>query len=115
MSLLLLYRGLTAPSGGGGGDYPAKPKKRFFVRHNEQLFAFKSKREAISAIRQIELNQDVKPQELVSLPAVAEYAKVAGKIEAYNAAYQSKQYAALLLMFETMREEEDIEILLMGM
>ena len=109
MSLLLLYRGAA-----GGGGYANKPKKRFFVRHKEQLFAFKSKREAIEAVRFIELNKPVISQELVNFPAVEEYAKVAGKIDTYNAAYKSQQYAALLVMFADMCEEEDIEMLLIG-
>ena len=93
MSLLLLYRGLTAGGDGGGGGkrnvyHTPKQKRRFFVKHDDQLFAFKSKREAVLAVRQIELNKVVTPQELVSFPIVKEYAKLSGKIDAYNAAYE---------------------------
>jgi hypothetical protein len=47
------------------------------------------------------------------LPALESWAVVSGQIDRYNEAYNSQQYAQLLAMFSAMRDEEDIELLLM--
>lgn len=122
MSLVLLFNQpatatvaeVTQPA---GGYDDAPKKKRYFVKHKEQLFVFDSRKAADKAMRRFQADEDaeVKPALAVSLPVVAEYAEVSGKIDSYNAAYNSAQYAQLLALFEQMQDEEDIELLLLSL
>ena len=122
--------------GSGGqiaaGGYDDKPKKRFIVERDGKLIVFTTAQSAMSAmVEKVEKqevlpplletkeeeavrtqSEDVQPQE-IDLSAVQEYARIAGLIDQYNAAYNSARYEALIALFEQMQDEEDVEMLLL--
>ena len=57
------------------------------------------------------------PTEEVALPVVQAYAEVAGRIEDYNAAFNSRHFEQLMALFDQVRaqlDEEDVELLLLA-
>ena len=94
---------VTVAGGGGGG-------KKFYAKVGKKLLVFKTRQGAIDALD----SEEDEPEVEISLPAVKAYAKVTGQIEDYNAAYRSEQYAKLLAMFEQMRYDEDVELLMLS-
>jgi hypothetical protein len=121
-----------APTVAGGYDDDKPKKKRYIVEKNGKLFVYGTAQEAIQNVteqrsvpkqipakkkKQVVKDQfvDVKPIQEVDLEAVQEYARIAGLIEQYNAAYNSAKYEALISLFEQMRDEEDIETLLLSL
>ena len=124
--------------GSGGvnaaGGYDEPKKKRFIVEKDGKLLVYSTAQGAIDSLDEpekpakpnipakkakkvkaisIDLPPD-EPQEVIDLGAVQEYARIAGLIEQYNAAYNSARYEALIALFEQMRDEEEVEMLLMG-
>ena len=101
----------------GGGGYDDKKKKRFFVEKNGKLLVYGSASKAIGSLDEPEkvtqkLLKQAEPEQVIELPAVKEYAQVVGQIEQYNAAYNSQHWEQLIAMFEQMRDEEELELLL---
>lgn len=117
----------------GGGGYDDKPKKRYFVEKDGKLLVFSTPTAAIGQVQDkpepvkqpknakkvkaisIYLPPENEPEEVIDLGAVQEYARIAGLIEQYNAAYNSARYEALIALFEQMRDEEEVEMLLMAL
>lgn len=94
----------TKVAGGGGSG------KKYYAKVGKKLLVFKTRQGAIDALD----SEEDEPEVEISLPAVKAYAKVTGQIEDYNAAYRSEQYAKLLAMFEQMRYDEDVELLMLS-
>ena len=111
----------VAPTVAGGYDDKPKRKKRFVVEQDGKLLVFGSARAAVEALGQQKaiLAVAVEPpaEELavaeISLPAVQAYAEVRGLVGDYQAALRNRHYLALIDMFRDMRDEEDVELLLM--
>ena len=106
---------------GGGYDDEKPAKKRFIVERDGKLMVFNTAQAALDAqpkkkkVQPVEVAvpEQVIPQ-VIELPAVKEYAQVIGQIEQYNAAYNSQHFEQLIALFEQMRDEEDIEMLLLA-
>jgi hypothetical protein len=108
---------------GGYDDDKPRRKKRFVVEQDGKLLVFGSARAAVEALGQqkaIEAVAVESPAEEVaevvaeiSLPAVQAYAEVRGLVDDYQAALRNRHYLALIAMFQDMRDEEDVELLLM--
>jgi hypothetical protein len=104
---------------GGYDDDKPKRKKRFVVEQDGKLLVFGSARAAVEALGQqkaieavvVEPEQALEPE--ISLPAVQAYAEVRGLVDDYQAALRNRHYLALIAMFMDMRDEEDVELLLM--
>lgn len=111
----------VAPTVAGGYDDTPKRKKRFVVEQDGKLLVFGSARAAVQSLGQqkaIEAVAIESPAEEVavaeiSLPAVQAYAEVRGLVDDYQAALRNRHYLALMAMFQDMRDEEDVELLLM--
>ena len=109
----------VAPTVAGGYDDKPKRKKRFVVEQDGKLLVFDSARAAVEALGQqkaieavaVEPEQALEPE--ISLPAVQAYAEVRGLVDDYQAALRNRHYLALIAMFQDMRDEEDVELLLM--
>ncbi len=107
--------------GGGAGGYdddkPKRAPKRYVVERHGKLLVYASQAAALRALQAEEAQQA--PQEAaeeVALPVVQAYAAVAGRLDDYNAAYNSQHFEQLLALFDQMRaqlDEEDIEMLLL--
>jgi hypothetical protein len=118
----------VAPSVAGGyDDDKPRRKKRFVVEQDGKLLVFGSARAAVAALGQqkaieavaVEPPADEVADEAaevvaeISLPAVQAYAEVRGLVDDYQAALRNRHYLALIAMFQDMRDEEDVELLLM--
>jgi hypothetical protein len=112
----------VAPTVAGGYDDKPKRKKRFVVEQDGTLLVFGSARAAVEALGQqkaIEAvaveppTDEVTEVAEISLPAVQAYAEVRGLVDDYQAALRNRHYLALIAMFRDMRDEEDVELLLM--
>lgn len=115
---------------GGGYDDDKPKRKKYIVKVDGQLLVFSNPQAAANALERttpaqvaqkpskkkaVQVKQpDVKPDEVIDLPQVEEYAQVSGLVEQYNQAYNSQHFEALLALFEQMRDEEEIELLLLG-
>ena len=132
----------TATAGGGydDDDKKTKRKRRFVVERDGKLLVFASAAAAVQSMGEAaepvtpvevevapELVPEVAPaaQETaavdyaVDLAAMREWARIAGLIEAYNAAYRAQHFERLLALFQRMqddaRDEEDVEMLLLSL
>ena len=111
----------VAPTVAGGYDDAPKRKKRFVVEQDGKLLVFGSARAAVEALGQqkaieavaIEPPVDEVAVAEISLPAVQAYAEVRGLVDDYQAALRNRHYLALIAMFQDMRDEDDVELLLM--
>jgi len=92
------------------------------VEQDNKLLVFGSARAAVEALGQqkaIEAvaveppTDEVAEVAEISLPAVQAYAEVRGLVDNYRAALRNRHYLALIAMFRDMRDEEDVELLLM--
>lgn len=132
MWIHLVSLGLISGAGGevnsnqsaGGYDYDEKPKKkRFFIEQNGKLLVFDTPTKALCSISEPDKpkakkkaeQKQAEPVLTVDLPVVQEYAQVIGQIEQYNAAYNSQHFEQLMALFEQMRDEEDLEALLLAL
>ena len=111
----------------GASSSSVRRKKRYAVRLGGRLVLFGSQADALRAIASTEtrkvpeiveveppLETTAEPVEMaIELPQVKAYAKATGAIQQYNEAYNSRHYQALIALFEQMRDEEDVELLLM--
>lgn len=137
MWIHLLSLGLIDGAGGeavtpkaAGGGYGGGKKKKYIVRRGANLFVYSSaaaaanalnedeeeeKQEAIAEVAEpVEIEQEDPAQVQISLPAVRAYAKTTGQIQQYSAAYKSEHWDKLIAMFEDMRDEEEVEMLLLA-
>jgi hypothetical protein len=108
--------------GGGAGGYDddkPKPKRRFVVERNGKLVVYASQAAALRALQAEEAQQPAQEAaQEVALPIVQAYAEVAGRLDEYNAAYNSRHFEQLLALFDQMRaqlDEEDVEMLLLSL
>ena len=108
--------GAPAAAGGYDDDKPKKPKKRFFAEVDGKLLVYGSARAAAAALQSAPepLKAAPEPELEISLPAVEAYAEATGQSAAYDKALESQHYQRLLNMFHDMRDEEDIELLLLA-
>ena len=108
--------GTTAVGGGYDDDKPKR--KRYVVERNGKLVVYASQAAALQALEDAsetaqEPAQD--PPEVVDLPALQAYAELAGRLEDYTAAYNSRHFEQLMALFDQMQQdEEDIEMLLLA-
>jgi hypothetical protein len=109
----------VAPTVAGGYDDKPRRKKRFVVEQDGKLLVFGSARAAVEALGQqkaieaVAVEPEQAPEPEISLPAVQAYAEVRGLVDDYQAALRNRHYLALIAMFHDMRDEEDVELLLM--
>lgn len=108
---------------GGGYDDDDKPKrKRYVVERNGKLVVYASQAAALQALEDAseaaqEPAQKADQPEVVDLPALQAYAELAGRLEDYTAAYNSRHFEQLMALFDQMRtqlDEEDVEMLLLA-
>lgn len=106
---------------GGYDDDAPKRKKRFVVEQDGKLLVFGSARAAVQALGQqkaieavaVEPPTDEALEPEISLPSVQAYAEVRGLVDDYQSALRNRHYLALIAMFQDMRDEDDVELLLM--
>jgi len=128
---LLLNNLLTRKAGGSYGSGSAR--RRYLVQRGDRLLVFASRQAAEAELQAQEQIESFEPQEpvpvqsaqpvqtpqpvqavqTIDLPAMREWARWAGQLAEYNAAYQSRHFGALLALFEQLQDEEDVELLLM--
>jgi hypothetical protein len=118
--------GSLTPIAQESGGYEDKKKKKYIVEKNGRLLVFSSKSAALHVLNDTPKIATVaekvvkkvtlaKPEQIIDLPVIQEYAEVTGMIEQYNSAYNSQHYEALIAMFEQMQDDEDIELLLLSL
>lgn len=106
--------------GGGYDDDKPKRKRRFVVERNGKLVVYASQAAALQALEDAsetaqEPAQEADQPEVVDLPALQAYAELAGRLEDYTAAYNSRHFEQLMALFDQMQQdEEDIEMLLLA-
>jgi hypothetical protein len=115
---------VVPPSGVGDPYGPGRKKKRYAVQVEDQLLVFTDEADAINALA-LEADEpeskeapaveqaEAEPEEVIDLPAVKAFADTVGKADDYAESLQVKQYERLIELFEQMRDEEDIELLLL--
>jgi len=112
--------GTTAVGGGYDDDDKPKRKRRFVVERNGKLVVYASQAAALQALEDAsgaaqEPAQEADQPEVVDLPALQAYAELAGRLEDYTAAYNSRHFEQLMALFDQMQQdEEDIEMLLLA-
>lgn len=114
--------GTTAVGGGYDDDDKPKRKRRFVVERNGKLVVYASQAAALQALEDApeaaqEPAQEADQPEVVDLPALQAYAELAGRLEDYTAAYNSRHFEQLMALFDQMRtqlDEEDVEMLLLA-
>lgn len=104
---------------GGGYDDDKPKRKRYVVERNGKLVVYASQAAALQALQASEaaLEAAQEPAEEVELPVVQAYAEVAGRLDEYTAAYNSRHFEQLMALFDQMRtqlDEEDVEMLLLA-
>jgi len=110
--------GTTAVGGGYDDDKPKR--KRYVVERNGKLVVYASQAAALQALEDAsepaqEPAQEAGQPEVVDLPALQAYAELAGRLEDYTAAYNSRHFEQLMALFDQMQQdEEDIEMLLLA-
>lgn len=108
----------AVPSGYDDDDKPKR--KRYVVERNGKLVVYASQATALQALEDApraaqEPAQEPDPPEVVDLPALQAYAELAGRLEDYTAAYNSRHFEQLMALFDQMQQdEEDIEMLLLA-
>ena len=108
------------PVSGGAGDYPTR-KKKYTVRRGDELLVFSSKQQALDVLladaspklKKKQPKPEPVPEVKIELPKVKAYAETTGQAEKYQVAFDARKYEALIVIFEQMRDEEEIELLLM--
>jgi hypothetical protein len=115
---------VVPPSGVGDPYGPGWKKKRYAVQVEDQLLVFTDEADAINALA-LEADDpeskeapaveqaEAEPEEVIDLPAVKAFAETVGKADDYAESLAAKQYERLIELFEQMRDEEDIELLLL--
>lgn len=117
-----------------GGYSDKREGKRFFIKKGNKLLVFSRQQSAIDALddaqndEQIEFDTEVAkveriktepfkkveiPEVEVDLAELKAFAKRKGEIEQYQKWIKQQEYEALTRMFDDMREEEEVELLLL--
>lgn len=103
---------------GGGYDDDKPKRKRYVVERNGKLVVYASQAAALQALQDApEPAPAQEAAEVVDLPALQAYAELAGRLEDYTAAYNSRHFEQLMALFDQMRtqlDEEDVEMLLLA-
>ena len=109
---------LVGTAQGGGYDDEKKTKRRYVVERGGKLHVYATQAAALRALEANDKDErDDTAQEVVPLPTVQAYAEVAGRIDDYNAAWNSRAFEQLMALFDQMRaqlDEEDVEMLLLA-
>lgn len=114
---------VTSKPGGADYDKPKK-KRRYVVEVDGKLIAFANKADALAALNQQDADdtpevETAKPANTpaplfsVSLEDVRQLAAEREALQKFQKQLQAMRYEALLRMYEEMRDEQDIEDLLM--
>jgi hypothetical protein len=113
-------------AGGSGGG----KRKRYFIERDGRLLMFATAAAAQTALAgpvvealpvpdesaaPTEQLAATAPEQQIDLAALQAQAELAGQLAAYEAAYRSRHFAALLAMFEQLRDDEDVELLLLSL
>lgn len=110
------------PTSTGAPDYGGKKKRRYIVRHGDQLLVFTNKADALAIALEDAKPAKAKakvqkpkpaPVETVQLLNVKAYAELIGQAEQYAKALAAQQNQKLLELYEQMQDDEDIELLLL--
>lgn len=135
------YGDLASSSAAAGGGYDKPKRKKFFIERDGQLLQFGSRRAAMNAlqdddkpIEEIEVaeapappvvpqpSRAAAPEQVIGLPALQAFAQASGQLAAYQAAYRSRHFAALLALFQRQQDElvrqqdeDDVELLLLSL
>lgn len=122
---------LASPAGASQG------RRRYLVQRGNRLLVFGSRSAALAALQAQEALEEVDaplvlggshvaadladapatgqaPQQ-VDLAAMRTWAEWSGQLAAYQAAYQSRHFGALLALFERQQDEDDVELLLLSL
>ena len=102
---------------GGGYDDEKKAKRRYVIERDGRLVSYGTVDAAIRALDAAVPKEAEPAQEVVELRTVQAYAEVAGRIDDYNAAWNSRHFEQLMALFDQVRaqlEEEDLEMLLLA-
>ena len=121
-----------AAAGGGGG----KSKRRYLVERDGKLLVFANQRAALAELQskateeevellevespevelpEVQSHEPYAPPQQIDLAAMQAWAELAGQLQAYQAAYESRHFAALLALFERLQDEDDVELLLLSL
>lgn len=122
----------SSPAAAGGGG----ARKRYLVERRGVLLQFASRQEALDALDAPDGADDVTPKQaapvalkepvaleieqatplaVIDLPQLQAYADAIGQQVAFEAAYRSRHFAALLALFAQQQEEEELDLLLLSL
>jgi hypothetical protein len=131
----------TTAVAGGGYDKDKPKRKKYFVELNGKLMQFGTRQAAMNALSELQDNEPVEieelevaaetgvaakpspaPEQVIALPSLQAFAEASGQLAAYQAAYRSRHFAALLALFQRQQDdieqqldEEDVEMLLLSL
>lgn len=128
----------TADSGRKAGGYDYKSKKRYYVRVGDRILGFATAQEATSALAKQPTTKDEadvapsatpaktpedktpaveppRPVEILPLAELLAYANAVAEQERVRAMLRRNEYEALARVYETWRDEEDVELLLVSL
>jgi len=127
----------SAESGRKAGGYDYKSRKRYYVRVGDRILGFATAQEATSALARdkpaaakdpeqmpppveevVEVEQEPaepQPVEVLPLAELLAYADVLAEREKVRAMLRRNEYEALARVYETWRDEEDVELLLVSL
>jgi hypothetical protein len=118
-------------AGGIGGK-----RKRYFIERAGRLLMFATAAAAQSALAgpvaepdvsaaetekpsalrvAAEVATEIAPEQQIDLAALQAQAALVGQLAAYQAAYRSRHFAALLALFEQLQDDDDVELLLLSL
>lgn len=130
----------TTAVAGGGYDKDKPKRKKYFIELNGKLMQFGSRQAAMNALQddetveveELEVAAEASlpevakpskaPEQVIALPSLQAFAEASGQLAAYQAAYRSRHFAALLALFQRQQDdierqldEEDVEMLLLSL
>lgn len=116
----------ASPSSQAVGGFGSARRKRYFIEQAGRLLVFASAAAAQAALAAAVVEpskakaRDLEPintaEQQIDLAALQAQAELAGQLAAYQAAYQSRHFAALLALFEQLQDDEDdVELLLLSL
>ena len=113
-------------AGGSGGG----KRKRYFIERDGRLLMFATAAAAQAALagpvvealpvpdepdEPAEQLAATAPEQQIDLAALQAQAALAGQLAAYEAAYRSRHFAALLALFEQLQDDDEVELLLLSL
>jgi hypothetical protein len=130
----------SADAGRKAGGYDYKSKKRYYVRVGDRILGFATAQEATSALAKQPTTKDEadvapsatpddaptpeaspaeaeppRPVEILPLTELLAYANAVAEQERVRAMLRRNEYEALARVYETWRDEEDVELLLVSL